>query len=62
MCNGLFVDGFVFIDLVFQLMDSVGDDGKLLESGGGERKGLVVFREESGNQSNINGSEIIFKF
>ncbi|CAF2143217.1 hypothetical protein YC2023_025078 [Brassica napus] len=61
-CNGSSADGSASTDSALQLTDSAGDDGKSPESGGGERKGLAALREESGNQSNINGSEITLKF
>ncbi|KAH0840384.1 LOW QUALITY PROTEIN: hypothetical protein HID58_092315 [Brassica napus] len=61
-CNGSSADGSASTDSAHQLTDSAADDGKSPESGGGERKGLAALREESGNQSNINGSEITLKF
>ncbi|KAG2261568.1 hypothetical protein Bca4012_013715 [Brassica carinata] len=45
-----------------QLTDSATDEGKSLESGSGEGKGLAALREEGEDQSNINGSEITLKF
>ncbi|CAH8374539.1 unnamed protein product [Eruca vesicaria subsp. sativa] len=63
-CNGSSGDGSASTDSAHhQLTDNVVDEGKSPEStGGGERKGLAALREESGDHSNIDGSEITLKF
>ncbi|KAF8116986.1 hypothetical protein N665_0012s0003 [Sinapis alba] len=63
-CNGSSGDGSASTDSAHhhQLADSAAYEGKSPESGSGERKGLAALREESGDQSNINGSEITLKF
>ncbi|KAJ0237963.1 Myb family transcription factor EFM [Hirschfeldia incana] len=62
-CNGSSGDGSASTDSAHhQLTDSAADEGKSPQSGGGERKRLAALREESGGQSNANGSEITLKF